>query len=457
MLHTFAKLIRTVNTHSKSKPFLHHHHHHHKTLTTTSKDEYFAAIQHVANIVRRDFYLERTLNKLRITITPELVFRVLRACSSSPIESLRFFNWAQSHHHHPIYTPTSAEFEEIVTILANSNNYQTMWSIIHQMTHHHNLSLSPSAVSSLIESYGRHRHIDQSVQLFNKCKTFNCPQNLQLYNSLLFALCESKLFHAAYALIRRMLRKGINPDKRTYALLVNAWCSSGKMREAQQFLKEMSDKGFTPPVRGRDLLIEGLLNAGYIESAKGMVRKMVKEGIIPDVGTFNALMETICKCGEDEIKFCVELYHELCKLGMVPDVNTYKILVPAVSKIGLMDEAFRLLNNFSEEGSRPFPSLYAPVMKALFKRGQFDDAFCFFADMKAKGHPPNRPLYTMLITMCGRGGRFVDAANYLFEMTEIGFVPISRCFDMVTDGLKNAGKHDLAKRVQQLEVSIRGV
>jgi pentatricopeptide repeat protein len=115
------------------------------------------------------------------------------------------------------------------------------------------------------------------------------------------------------------------------------------------------------------------------------------------------------------------------------------------------------LNNFSEEGSRPFPSLYAPVMKALFKRGQFDDAFCFFADMKAKGHPPNRPLYTMLITMCGRGGRFVDAANYLFEMTEIGFVPISRCFDMVTDGLKNAGKHDLAKRVQQLEISIRGV
>ncbi|XP_012572465.1 uncharacterized protein [Cicer arietinum] len=453
MLQTFAKLI--LNTLSKPKPLLHHH----KTLTTatTSKDEYFAAIQHVANIVRRDFYLERTLNKLRITITPELVFRVLRACSSSPTESLRFFNWARSHHHHPPYTPTSVEFEQIVTILANANNYQTMWSIIHQMTHNHNLSLSPSAVSSLIESYGRHRHIDQSVQLFNKCKVFNCPQNLNLYNSLLFALCESKLFHAAYALIRRMIRKGINPDKRTYALLVNAWCSTGKMREAQQFLKEMSDKGFTPPVRGRDLLIEGLLNAGYIESAKGMVRKMVKEGIIPDVGTFNALMESICKCGDDEIKFCIDLYHELCSLGMVPDVNTYKILVPAVSKIGLMDEAFKLLNNFTEEGNRPFPSLYAPVMKGLFKRGQFDDAFCFFADMKVKGHPPNRPLYTMLITMCGRGGRFVDAANYLFEMTEIGFVPISRCFDMVTDGLKNCGKHDLAKRVQQLEVSIRGV
>ncbi|KAG4999530.1 hypothetical protein JHK87_020602 [Glycine soja] len=83
--------------------------------------------------------------------------------------------------------------------------------------------------------------------------------------------------------------------------------------------------------------------------------------------------------------------------------------------------------------------------------------FCFFGDMKAKAHPPNRPLYTMLITMCGRAGKFVEVANYIFEMTEMGLVPISRCFDMVTDGLKNCGKHDLAGKVQEWEVSIRGV
>ncbi|XP_061350385.1 pentatricopeptide repeat-containing protein At5g18390, mitochondrial [Gastrolobium bilobum] len=471
MLQTSAKLIQLLrNTNAPfSKQLLRHHFS--SSVSTTAKDEYFAAIHHISNIVRRDFYMERTLNKLGITVTPELVFRVLRACSISSAESLRFFNWARSHHHHPPYIPTSLEFEEIVKILARANNYQTMWTIIHQMTHHHRLALSPEAVSSVIEAYGHHRHVDQAVEVFNKSRVFNCPQNLQLYNSLLLALCESRLFHGAYALIRRMVRKGIAPDKRTYAVLVNAWCSTGKMQEAKQFLKEMSEKGFNPPVRGRDLLIEGLLNAGYFESAKGMVRKMIKEGFVPDVGTFNALLEAMCKCKSDfdtteteteietdsEVAFCVGLYHEVCKLGMVPDVNTYKILIPAVSRAGLMDEAFRLLHNSVEDGQRPFPSLYAPIIKALCRRGQFDDAFCFFSDMKVKGHPPNRPLYTMLITMCGRAGRFVDAANYLFEMAEIGLVPISRCFDMVTDGLKNCGKHDLAKRVQQLEISIRGV
>ncbi|OIW02107.1 hypothetical protein TanjilG_26647 [Lupinus angustifolius] len=445
---------------------LHHHLHRTnipstaKTLTTTTntatstRDEYFAAIHHVSNIVRRDFYMERTLNKLRITVTPELVYRVLRACSHSPSESLRFFNWARSHH--PSYNPTSLEFEQIIKTLADSNNYQPMWNVIEQFkTHHCHVTISPEAISSVIEAYGKHRHVDQAVKVFNKASVFKCDQNnVGLYNSLLFALCESKLFHGAYALIRRMVRKGVSPDKRTYSILVNAWCSNGKMREAQEFLKEMSDKGFSPPVRGRDLLIEGLLNAGFYESAKEMVRKMMKEGFVPDVGTFNALVEVLCKF--DEVEFCVGLYHEVCKLGLVPDVNTYKILIPAVSKAGLMDEAFRLLHNSSEDGHKPFPSLYAPIIKALCRRGQFDDAFCFFSDMKMKGHPPNRPVYTMLITMCGRGGRFVEAANYLVEMTEIGLMPMSRCFDMVTDGLKNCGKHDLAKRIEQLEVSARG-
>ncbi|KAB1995951.1 hypothetical protein ES319_D13G196100v1 [Gossypium barbadense] len=113
------------------------------------------------------------------------------------------------------------------------------------------------------------------------------------------------MFHGAYALIRKMIRKGEVPDNRTYTVLVNRWCSSEKMKEAQDFLEDMS-KEFNPLVRGRDLLIEGLLNAGYLESAKKMVRRMTKEGFVPDIATFNSLVETICKI--EEIDFCIDMY-----------------------------------------------------------------------------------------------------------------------------------------------------
>ncbi|KAK4749581.1 hypothetical protein SAY87_027030 [Trapa incisa] len=70
--------------------------------------------------------------------------------------------------------------------------------------------------------------------------------------------------------------------------------------------------------------------------------------------------------------------------------------------------------------------------------------------MKVKRHPPNKLVCTMLISVCGRGGRYIAVPNYLVEMTEFGMVPISRCFDMVVDGLKNCGKHDFAKKIEQL-------
>lgn len=417
-------------------------------------DDYFATIHHVSNIVRRDIYMERTLNKMCISkiVNSELVYRVLRSCCNCGIESFRFFNWARTHH--PNYEPTTLEFEALLKILAKNRNWETMWKVAETMKSQ-NFAISPSVVSFIIEQYGKHGLIDQAVGLFNGLKNFNCPQTTEVHNSLLFALCEVKNFQGAYALIRRMIRKGIVPDKRTYSVLVNAWCSAGKMREAQEFLEEMSKKGHNPPVRGRDLLIDGLLNAGYLESALGLVKKMTKEGFVPDVGTFNCLAETLCESGQ--IDFCIELFFDVCGLGFCPDSNTYRIMITAASKIGKIDEAFKILHRSMEDGHRPFPSLYAPILKALCRRGQFDDAFSFFADMKVKGHPPNRPVYTMLIKMCARAGRFVEAANYLVEMTELNLLPMSQSFDLVSDGLKNCGKHDLARRIGQLEISMRRI
>ncbi|KAK9929918.1 hypothetical protein M0R45_026987 [Rubus argutus] len=444
-LHLLLRHLTTLNAFPNPTP--------QNGAVAPTKDDYFSAIHHVTNIVRRDHYMERTLNKLRIAVDSELVFRVLRACSASGTESLRFFNWARTHH--PTYKPTTLEIEELVKTLARTKKYESMWKILKSMQTHHGLTLSQETLCFIIQEYGKHGLIDQAVELFNRApKTFNCLQSVEVYNALLFSLCQAKLFHGAYALVRRLIRKGLVPNKMTYSVLVNAWCSNGKMKEAQLFLEEMSEKGFNPPVRGRDLLVEGLLNAGYIEAAKDMVRKMVKQSCAPDVSTFNALIEAICKCGE--VEFCIDLYWEATGLGLCPDINTYKVLIPAVSKVGRIDEAFKLLHNSIEDGHIPFPSLYAPIIKGMCRNGQFDDAFCFFSEMKVVGHPPNRPVYTMLITMSGRGGRFVEAANYLMEMTELGLMPISRCFDLVTDGLKNSGKHDLAKRIEQLEVSLRG-
>lgn len=417
-----------------------------------SNDEYFAMIHHISNIVRRDIYLERTLSKMRISneVDSQLVYRVLRSCGKNGVECIRFFNWARTNH--PNYDPTTLEFEELLKILAQSSKWDTMWKLIHQMKDK-DLPISSQVICYIIEHYGMQGRIKQAVELFNRLKNLNCPQTTETYNSLLFALCEVRNFQGAYSLIRRMLRKGLIPDKRTYSILVTAWCSAGKLREAQDFLEEMSQRGFNPPVRGRDILVDGLLNAGYVGSAKDLVRKMTKKGFIPDVCTFNSLVEAVCNAGE--LNLCVDLFNDVCRLGFCPDIETYRIVINAASKAERVNEALAILHRSIEEGHRPFPSLYSPILKSLCKLGQFDDSVSMFEDMKMKGHPPNRPTYTMLIRLFVRGGRYVQAADYLTEMAQLKLLPTPQTFDIVTDGLKNCGKLDVAKRIEQLEISLQ--
>lgn len=85
----------------------------------STKGDYFATINHVVNLVRREIHPERSLNRLRLPLTSELVFRVLRATSRSANDSLRFFNWARSN---PTYTPTSMEYEQLAKSLASHKN-----------------------------------------------------------------------------------------------------------------------------------------------------------------------------------------------------------------------------------------------------------------------------------------------------------------------------------------------
>lgn len=412
-----------------------------------------AAIDHICGIVGADdMYMERKLQKLALIPTSDFVWRILKQFSGTgqSRQAYRFFNWAK---HQPSYDPTTTEFELMLKILGLACDWDAMWRIMDEMRRRR-LKLSPETFSTIIESYGKARHVNRAVEVFNRMKKdFNCEQTTAVYNALLRALCEARNFEGGYALIRRMIRKGSNPDRETYTILVNAWCREGKVAEAQEFLDEMSRLGHNPTVRGREILINGLLATGNLERARELLRQMTVEGFVPNLETFNSLLEA--SAGEMDV--CSELFRVSAKLGFVPDSNTYRIMIRGSCRGGRVDEGLKILHDSMEEGHKPFPGLYAPIVKALCKRGQFAEAHSLFNDMKKKGHSPNRPVYTMLIRLYCRAGRYVEAAGFLVEMSEMNLVPRPQNFDMVTKGLKKLGKHYLADKIDQLELSIYGI
>uniref|UniRef100_A0A453RLW1 Pentacotripeptide-repeat region of PRORP domain-containing protein n=1 Tax=Aegilops tauschii subsp. strangulata TaxID=200361 RepID=A0A453RLW1_AEGTS len=287
----------------------------------TSKDAYFAAVNHLSTIVRRDFYLERTLNRLRLPspFPPDLALRVIRAAApSEPLHAARFLAWLRAK---PNFSPSADHFDALLLPLARARLFTHLWTQASDMRAL-GLPLSPATFSAVISSYGHSRLAEQAVEVFNRLPHFGCPQTTEVYNALLDALCANGNFAGAYKLLRRMARKGVAPDRATFSTLVDAWCASGKLREAQAFLDDMSSRGFRPPVRGRDLLVDGLVRAGRLEEAKAFALRITKEGVLPDVATFNSLAQALCDAGD--VEFAVGLLADASSRGMCPDISTYK-------------------------------------------------------------------------------------------------------------------------------------
>lgn len=246
----------------------------------TSKDAYFAAVHHLSTIVRRDFYLERTLNRLRLPspFPTDLALRVIRAAApAAPLHATRFLSWLRAK---PSFAASAEHFDALLLPLARARLFPHLWSLASDMRGL-GLPLSPTTFSAVISSYGHSRLPDQAVEVFNRLPRFGCPQTTEVYNALLDALCANGNFTGAYKLLRRMARKGVAPDRATFSTLVDSWCAAGKLQEAQAFLDDMASRGFRPPVRGRDLLVDGLVRAGHLEQAKAFALRMTKEGTSP--------------------------------------------------------------------------------------------------------------------------------------------------------------------------------
>lgn len=162
---------------------------HHRPLSYSSSqnhrysDDYFAVVHHISNIVRHDYFLERTLGKLRgLIVSAELVYRVIRASSpTKPLESLRFFHWARATHS-GTYKPTTLEIEELVLALGRGRHWESMWKTA-ELMRSLSFPLSSSTFASIIESYGRNGLTDKAVEVFNRMRHFNCPQTIQVFFS----------------------------------------------------------------------------------------------------------------------------------------------------------------------------------------------------------------------------------------------------------------------------------
>ncbi|KAJ3213196.1 hypothetical protein HDU67_003174 [Dinochytrium kinnereticum] len=94
-----------------------------------------------------------------------------------------------------------------------------------------------------------------------------------------------------------VIEEKVQPDVRTFDILVRAFASFGDVEGAKRWMDEAYKRGVQPDARLCNALISAFVKVGDAEGAREAYGRMVKEGIRPDMFTYTLLLRAHQKAG----------------------------------------------------------------------------------------------------------------------------------------------------------------
>ncbi|EHA8587389.1 putative Pentatricopeptide repeat-containing protein [Cocos nucifera] len=219
---------------------------------------------------------------------------------------------------------------------------------------------------------------------------------------------------------------------------------------------------------------------GMLDEANDVAEALQKSGLLTDPASYNSVMASYVVSGK--LRECAELLHQMLAQRMLPDASTFKTLFTVLKKGGIPSEAVLQLESLYNEG-RPYArqviitSLFSVVglhafalescdafvsaevaldffaynvaIYAYGALGEVDKTLNLFMRMQDDGLKPDIVTYIFLAGCYGKAG-MVEGLRHIYGLLKYGEIePNASLWKTLIDVYEDAGKHDLAKMVDQ--------
>uniref|UniRef100_A0A1D1YJY4 Pentatricopeptide repeat-containing protein At1g61870, mitochondrial n=1 Tax=Anthurium amnicola TaxID=1678845 RepID=A0A1D1YJY4_9ARAE len=278
--------------------------------------------------------------------------------------------------------------------------------------------------------FGQAGMLDDAIRVFKDSRD---PPTVRSLNALLFACVLAKKHDEVGRIFLEFPREhGISPDLDTYNTVIKAFCESGSSRSVYSILDEMGRKGIQPNMTSYSTLLAGFYREQRFDDVGKVLDIMKRNGCIPGIGTYNVRIQSLCKLRRPaEARALLE---GMLERRMKPNAVTYYHLIYGFCKEGDLEEAKRLFREMGRKGCVPGSSCYFTLIYYLCQGGDFETALGVCRESMDKNWIPCFSIMKALVKGLMSSSK-VDEAREIMEKVKGRFSSNSEMWKEVEESL----------------------
>lgn len=377
--------------------------------------------------------------------------RKLIASQSDPLLAKEIFDLASRQ---PNFQHLYATFHTLILKLGHSHQFSLMHAVLSSLKRQKH-SINPTLFTHIMRIYGDSKMPDKALKTFYTILEFNMKPLTKHLNCILEILVADRNFiRPAYDLFRAAHKYGVNPNTKSYNILMRAFCLNGDLSIAYTLFNQMFEREVLPDVESYRILMQGLCRKSQVNRAVDLLEDMLNKGFVPDTLSYTTLLNSLCR--KKKLK---EAYKLLCRMkvkGCNPDIVHYNTIILGYCKSGHAADACKVLEDMPANGCLPNLVSYQSIIGGLCNQGMHDEAKTYIQVMMSKGLSPHFSVVHLLTKGICNIGKIEDACELLCELLRLGNCPHTNTWAMIIPMICKAedaeAMEDIIKQVLDVEM-----
>ncbi|KAI3745366.1 hypothetical protein L1987_58477 [Smallanthus sonchifolius] len=342
------------------------------------------------------------LSLLKSEKNPERIIEICRAASLTPESHL-----------------DRVAFSRAISKLTELNYYEGIRNFVDELLKTRPDLNNEKFICNAIVCYGQAGLLTNAHQLFDKMPQLGVCHNSKSLNALMFSCMLAKNYDEVKRVYLDFPGKyGVKPNVDTYNTMIKAFCESGSASSCYSVTAEMVRKKCKPNATTFGIMIGGFYKEEKFDEV-GKVLEMMKKHQVPvTIGTYNIRIQSLCKLKRSaEAK---ALFDGVLSRGMKGNSVTYSHLIHGFCREGKLNEAKELFKKMVNGGFKPESDCYFTLVHYLCKSGDFEAALEVCKKSMENDWFPNFSTMKLLVEGLANGTK-VDEAKELIEQMKNRF------------------------------------